>query len=132
MFSMRYTGDKICELRLQVRSEYCRGAYEVETNRVPKFCKSTETNLRRAIRTSEQANDNWPPVLTRSEAAEMCRISVQTFDSWVRKEILPGPIRGTRRWSRVAIEHCLAGGIVVSSATAEHTPFEQWKRRNAH
>jgi hypothetical protein len=42
------------------------------------------------------ANDNWPLVLTRQQGADMCRISASTFDVWVRKEILPGPIRGTR------------------------------------
>jgi len=94
--------------------------------------KFTEADLRRAIRTNRQANDNWPPVLARPEAAEMCRISVQTFDSWVRKGVLPGPIPGTRRWSRVAIERSLAGGVVAKIATDHPSPFEQWKRGNAH
>jgi hypothetical protein len=73
-----------------------------------------------------------PPVLTRREAAEMCRISVQTFDSWVRKGILPGPISGTRRWSRSAIERRLAGGVVASSANDPLSPFDEWKHGNAH
>jgi hypothetical protein len=78
------------------------------------------------------ADDNWPLVLTRPEAAKMCRISVQTFDAWVRKEILPGPIPGTRRWSRIAIEHALAGDIVTSIVDGRLSPFEQWRRCNAH
>jgi helix-turn-helix protein len=78
------------------------------------------------------ANNNWPAVLTRAEAAEMCRISVQTFDTWVRKGILPGPIPGTRRWSRIAIERALAGDVVASTADIWPSPFEQWKLRNAH
>jgi predicted DNA-binding transcriptional regulator AlpA len=75
------------------------------------------------------ANDNWPLVLTRQQCADMCRISTSTFDAWVRKKILPGPIRGTRRWSRIAIEHALAG----EAATAEplRSPFEQWSRASA-
>jgi hypothetical protein len=51
------------------------------------------------------ANDNWPIVLTRPAAAAMCRIGVST---WVRKGILPGPMHGTRRWSRIAIEQTLS------------------------
>jgi hypothetical protein len=94
--------------------------------------KFAEINLPRAIHAGEQANDNWPPVLTRCEAAEMCRISVQTFDSWVRKGILLGPIPGTRRWSRSAIEQSLRGGVVESFANERFSPFEQWKRGNAH
>jgi len=71
-------------------------------------------------------------VLTRPEAAKMCTISVQTFDAWVRKGILPGPIPGTRRWSRIAIERALAGDPVASTADISPSPFEQWKRRDAH
>jgi hypothetical protein len=37
------------------------------------------------LRLPTPANDNWPLVLTRPEVAEMCRISVATFDAWVRK-----------------------------------------------
>jgi hypothetical protein len=94
--------------------------------------KFTEPDLRRVIRADEHANDNWPPVLTRREAAKMCRISVQTFDSWVRKGILPGPIPGTRRWSRVAIERGLAGGGIALFANEQLSPFEQWKRGDAY
>ena len=42
----------------------------------------------------QAANDNWPLVLTRPQAAEMCQISMSTFDVWVRKGTLPRPIRG--------------------------------------
>lgn len=93
-------------------------------------CKFTEADLRHAIGAHTQANDNWPPVLTRCEAAKMCTISVQTFDSWVRKGVLPGPIPGTRRWSRYAIERCLAGD--APSANDQPSPFEQWKHGHAH
>jgi hypothetical protein len=66
---------------------------------------------------------NWPLVLTRLEAAVMCRISPETFDDWVRKGILPKPIRRTRRWSRVAIERALAGEVVTSPAEVAYSPF---------
>jgi hypothetical protein len=62
----------------------------------------------------------------------MCRISVQTFDDWVEKKILPKPIAGTRRWSRIAIERALAGDVVPSTAEMLPSPFEEWKHRNAH
>src|SRR5215210_1302273 len=85
-------------------------------------------DMLRAISAGEQANGNWHPVLRRPEAAKMCRISLQTFDSWVRKGILPGPIAGTRRWSRGAIERRLEGQAAAGSATEQVSPFEQWKR----
>jgi predicted DNA-binding transcriptional regulator AlpA len=82
------------------------------------------------------ANDNRPLVLTRPEAAEMCSLGVSTFDTWVRKKILPGPIEGTRRWSRRAIERALAGDVVqvalpvsgVEHAATAASPFAEWKR----
>ena len=79
-----------------------------------------------------QPNENWPPVLRRSEVAEMCGISVQTVDIWVRKSILPRPIAGTRRWSRSAIERRLAGQDAASSPIDQLSPFEQWKRHSAN
>jgi helix-turn-helix protein len=113
-------------------SEHRPETDEAVTKLVRRPRKFTKTDLPCAFRTDRQDNDNWPFVLTRPEAAEMCRISAQTFGSWVRKGILPGPIPGTRRWSRVAIERGLAGGVVAPFANDHLSPFEQWKRDNAN
>lgn len=75
-------------------------------------------------------NDNFPLILTRPEAAAMCRVSVSGFDSWVRRGIIPGPIPGTRRWSRVAVERALAGE--GSACGTEESHFDQWKRKHAN
>jgi hypothetical protein len=93
--------------------------------------KLNEINELGAISTEGQARHLWPPVLTRHDGAKMCGISVSTFDTWVRKGILPGPIAGTRRWSRRAMERRLAGEIAARSTTDEPSPFEQWKRNHA-
>jgi hypothetical protein len=69
--------------------------------------------------------------LSRHEAARLCGVSVHTFDTWVRKKILPGPIPGTRRWSRVSVERALAHERAVGSIGPDRSPFEEWKRRNA-
>ena len=76
--------------------------------------------------------EEWPLVLTRRQAGQMCKISVQTFDAWVRKGVLPGPISGTRRWSRIAIERALACDPVVPTPDLDQSAFEQWKRTRAH
>lgn len=76
------------------------------------------------------ANDNYPPVLLRAEAAALCRVTVSGFDSWVRKGIVPPPITGTRRWSRDAILARLSGG--GADVDAELSPYEKQKaERNA-
>jgi predicted DNA-binding transcriptional regulator AlpA len=64
--------------------------------------------------------------LTRYEAAMLCGISVHTFDEWVSKGILPRSIRGTRRWSRAAIEQALVGGFPRTEN--RRSAFEEWKR----
>ena len=55
-----------------------------------------------------------PLVLTRSQAAELCQLTVTGFDSWVRRGIVPGPIKGTKRWSRAALERAIAGGDITT------------------
>jgi hypothetical protein len=85
----------------------------------------------RAISGAKLGGGNRPLVLTRSEAAGLCRISLSTFDNWVRKGILPGPINGTRRWSRLAMEHALGGGLTEIASSKEISAFEGWKRANA-
>lgn len=70
-------------------------------------------------------------VLTRTQAAAVCEISVSTFDVWVRKGIMPGPITGTRRWSRAAIERSLMTEIAESPVEFGSSPFETWKSTRA-
>ena len=68
---------------------------------------------------------------TRREAArDYCGGSVSTFDSWVRKGILPGPIPGTRRWHRPAIEHALNKACGLEDRPQRpSSPLEEWKAR---
>ena len=69
--------------------------------------------------------------LTRYEGATLCGISVHTFDEWVSKGILPHPVRGTRRWSRAAIEQALMGGLLPPRTETRRSAFEEWKHANA-
>lgn len=49
-----------------------------------------------------------PRGFTREQAAEYCGCeSLTAFDKWVAKGIVPGPIPGTHRWDRKAIDHAL-------------------------
>jgi len=72
-------------------------------------------------------NDNYPPVLKRREAADMCGLTPAGFDVWVRKGIVPSSIRGTRRWSRDAILRAING----DGPRTALDPFEQWEQDNA-
>lgn len=76
------------------------------------------------------ANDNYPPILTRPQAAAMCNLTVSGFDVWVRRGIVPPAIAGTRRWSRDAILRQLSGVSIGVDAGLD--PYERQKaERNA-
>jgi excisionase family DNA binding protein len=70
--------------------------------------------------------------MTRAEAAAYYGISASTFSGWVAAGRLPGPLPGTRRWDRKAIEAWLdqLSGIVAASTPVE-SPLAQWKRQRA-
>ena len=70
-----------------------------------------------------------PRGLTREDAAAYCGLTPEGFDEWVRRGIVPGPIPGTQRWDRKAIDLALdrASGI----ATMKESAFDDWKARHA-
>jgi len=67
--------------------------------------------------------------MTKEEAAEYvgCQ-TLAAFDAWRAKGIVPGPMAGTNRWDRKALDAALdrASGI-VSGSEPELTPFQRWK-----
>jgi hypothetical protein len=71
-----------------------------------------------------------PRAVSRDDAAAYCGLSPEGFDEWVRRGIVPGPIPGTHRWDRKAIDLSLdrASGI---GTMAYQTPFDEWKARRA-
>jgi hypothetical protein len=70
-----------------------------------------------------------PRCLAREEAAAYCGLSPEGFDEWVKRGIVPGPLPGTQRWDRRAIDLALdrASGIATISGSA----FDEWKARHA-
>jgi hypothetical protein len=69
--------------------------------------------------------------LTREEAAAYCGCeSLAAFSDWVRRGIIPGPIRGTKRWDRKAIDASLdrASGLDAASALS---PLDAWRMQRA-
>ena len=69
-----------------------------------------------------------PRLLTREQAAAYCSISARSFSEWVKAGRLPGPISGTTRWDRRAIDAALdkASGLEVPAARED--AFDTWKR----
>jgi hypothetical protein len=66
-----------------------------------------------------------PRGLTREQAAEYCGCeSLEAFQRWVREKIVPGPIPGTNRYDRKAIDRALdrRSGLLESTDIS----FEEW------
>jgi hypothetical protein len=65
--------------------------------------------------------------LSRDEAAAYggCE-SLSAFSDWIRRGIMPGPIPGTHKWDRKAIDAALdrLSGLQLTIAPS---PFDQWK-----
>ncbi|ACL61096.1 hypothetical protein [Methylobacterium nodulans] len=71
-----------------------------------------------------------PRGLTREQAAEYCGCeSLQAFDDWVRKRIVPGPIPGTKRWDRKAIDRALDRHSGLTEVTS--LSWEEWAAQHA-
>ena len=69
--------------------------------------------------------------LTLEEAADYLGLTASGFQVWVRKGLVPGPISGTHRWDRKALDIKLDRQSGLDSKY-EGSDYEKWKaRRNA-
>lgn len=68
--------------------------------------------------------------LTRKQAADLLGLTPSGFSDWVRRRIVPGPIPGTHRWDRKAIDAALdkLGGFTPQSE--DEDPFDAWRRQH--
>lgn len=66
-----------------------------------------------------------PRGLTRTEAAAYLGLSPATFDAWQRRGLVPGPLTGTKRWDKNAIDAALdrASGLAQHGRT---TAYDDW------
>ncbi|MFH6783041.1 MULTISPECIES: hypothetical protein [Methylobacterium] len=73
-----------------------------------------------------------PRGLTREQAAEYCGCeTVEAFDAWVRRKIVPPAMPGTRRWDRKAIDRALdrLSGLLAPEAAGQS--WEEWAAQHA-
>lgn len=74
-----------------------------------------------------------PRCLTREQAAEYCGVSPSGFSAWQRQGLVPGPIPGTNRWDRKALDAALdkASGLREAGGSTVNDEVEEWFRRDA-
>lgn len=71
-----------------------------------------------------------PRGLTLDQAAAYAGCAtVSAFRDWIRKGIMPGPIPGTHRFDRKAIDAALDRLSGLSTTVPEQSPYEAWKTR---
>lgn len=70
-----------------------------------------------------------PRLMSGSEAAAYCGLVPASFSQWVAAGRLPGPLPGTRRWDRKAIDLALdrLSGIEIPIARQDDDPYLAWK-----
>lgn len=73
-------------------------------------------------------NGDPPRLLTKAQAAHYCALSSRGFSAWVKLGRLPGPIAGTTRWDRHAIDAALDEAMSkVANENAD--TYNSWKAR---
>lgn len=70
-----------------------------------------------------------PRCPTQQQAAAYCGLAPSGFAAWQRQGIVPGPIPGTKRWDRHALDAALdkASGLGEALAKPED-PWDAWER----
>ena len=81
-----------------------------------------------AVRTLTQAGIA-PRLLTREEAAGYCGVGATTFAGWIRRGIVPGPVSGTHRWDRKAIDGALDALSRLDDKFGPNA-LDQWKAKH--
>jgi hypothetical protein len=69
-----------------------------------------------------------PRLLTREQAAAYCGVSLTTFTAWVGRGLVPGPVHGTHRWDRKAIDADL-DALSCIDAKLGGKELDQWKAK---
>lgn len=70
-----------------------------------------------------------PRLLSRVEAATYCGLSPSSFSDWRRRGIVPGPVPGTHRWDRKALDGALDKVSGIGPQLDEASAYDQWKGR---
>lgn len=75
-------------------------------------------------------------LMTKAEAAAHCGLKSSAFSDWIKAGRIPGPIAGTRRWDRVALDAALdkLSGLRPTKSDQSDADDEAdvWLRANGH
>lgn len=72
-----------------------------------------------------------PRLMTKQEAAAYCAVTPSRFYQLVKAKTLPGPVPGTTRYDRVAIDRALDKHAGLQS-DAELSPLQEWLAKDGN
>ncbi len=72
-----------------------------------------------------------PRAITKAEAASYCGLTPTGYSAWVRAGRVPGPLPGTRRYCKIALERALDRLSGVEASAPALSPLERWKAKQA-
>ena len=68
-----------------------------------------------------------PRGLSKADAAAYCGCRTEAaFEDWITKGIVPGPIPGTTRWDRKAIDRALDRASGLTDDKPSYDPLGEW------
>jgi predicted site-specific integrase-resolvase len=70
--------------------------------------------------------------LSRTALAELLGVAPSTVSRWVKTGIIPGPLKGTRRYPREAVFDRLRYGVAAAQALNQLSVFDQWMATRGH
>lgn len=73
-----------------------------------------------------------PRLLSKAAAATYCGLTSGGYDAWVRAGRLPGPIAGTHRYDRKAIDSALDRLSGLTSRQADLDEAERWLEEHGY
>jgi hypothetical protein len=68
-------------------------------------------------------------VLSAREAAAYCGLSLAGFRAWKARGIIPGPIKGTYKYDRKALDLAIdkASGIAIIAQSKPVSAYDKWR-----
>ena len=69
-----------------------------------------------------------PRILTKKQAAVYCGLTESGFQAWIDAGRVPGPLPGTKRYDRLAIDRALNTLSGISNSEEASSAYDAWKR----
>ena len=73
-----------------------------------------------------------PRCLSRTEAAAYCGLTPAGLSLWIDRELVPGPMPGTRKWDRLAVDRAIDKLSGVESQMESVSAYDEWKARRGN